>query len=42
MKSEITLERLQNLIKAYDIRGIAPEYLDENTLYLIGQGFMIA
>ena len=42
MKSEITLERLQNLIKAYDIRGIAPEDLDENISYLIGQAFVIA
>ena len=42
MKSEITLERLQNLIKAYDIRVIAPEDLDENISYLIGQAFVIA
>ena len=42
MKSEITLERLQNLIKAYDVRGIVPTDLDENICYLIGQAFVVA
>ena len=42
MSSEITLQRLQNLIKAYDVRGIVPTDLDENICYLIGQAFVIA
>jgi phosphomannomutase len=42
MSSEITLQRLQNLIKAYDVRGIAPTDLDENICYLIGQAFVVA
>jgi phosphomannomutase len=42
MSSEITLQRLQNLIKAYDVRGIVPTDLDENICYLIGQAFVVA
>lgn len=42
MSSEITLQRLQNLIKAYDVRGIVPTELDENICYLIGQAFVVA
>jgi phosphomannomutase len=42
MSSEITLQRLQNLIKAYDVRGIVPTDLDENICYLIGQAFVEA
>ena len=42
MSSEITLQRLQNLIKAYDVRGIVPNDLDENICYLIGQAFVVA
>ena len=42
MSSEITLQRLQNLIKAYDVRGVVPTDLDENICYLIGQAFVIA
>lgn len=42
MSSEITLHRLQNLIKAYDVRGIVPTDLDENICYLIGQAFVEA
>ena len=41
MKSEITLNRLQGLIKAYDVRGIVPEQFDENIAYQIGQAFVI-
>jgi phosphomannomutase len=42
MSSEITLQRLQNLIKAYDVRGIVPTDLDENICYLIGKAFVEA
>ena len=42
MSSEITLQRLQNLIKAYDVRGIVPTDLDEKICYLIGQAFVVA
>lgn len=42
MSSEITLQRLQNLIKAYDVRGIVPTDLDENICFLIGQAFVEA
>ncbi len=42
MSSEITLQRLQKLIKAYDVRGIVPTDLDENICYLIGQAFVVA
>ena len=42
MSSEITLQRLQNLIKAYDVRGIVPTDLDENICYLIGQAVVVA
>jgi len=42
MSSEITLHRLQNLIKAYDVRGIVPTDLDEDICYLIGQAFVVA
>ena len=42
MSSEITLQSLQNLIKAYDVRGIVPTDLDENICYLIGQAFVVA
>ena len=42
MSQEITLERLQKLIKAYDVRGIVPGELDENISFQIGQAFVVA
>ena len=42
MSKEITLARLQSLIKAYDVRGIVPQEFDENISNLIGQAFVIA
>ena len=42
MSKEITLARLQTLIKAYDVRGIVPQEFDENISNLIGQAFVIA
>ena len=42
MSQEITLDRLQKLIKAYDIRGIVPGELDENISFQIGQAFVVA
>ena len=42
MSKEITLARLQTLIKAYDVRGIVPQEFDENISNLIGQAFVVA
>ena len=42
MSQEITLNRLQKLIKAYDVRGIVPGELDENISFQIGQAFVVA
>ena len=42
MSQEITLDRLQKLIKAYDVRGIVPGELDENISFQIGQAFVVA
>ncbi len=42
MSQEITLDRLQKLIKAYDIRGIVPGELNENISFQIGQAFVVA
>jgi phosphomannomutase len=42
MSNEITLARLQTLIKAYDVRGIVPQEFDENISNLIGQAFVVA
>ena len=42
MSQEITLDRLQKLIKAYDVRGIVPSELDENISFQIGQAFVVA
>jgi len=42
MSQEITLDLLQKLIKAYDVRGIVPGELDENISFQIGQAFVVA
>ena len=42
MSQEITLDRLQKLIKAYDVRCILPRELDENISFQIGQAFVVA
>ena len=42
MSQEITLDRLQKLIKAYDVRCIVPGELDENISFQIGQAFVVA
>ena len=42
MSQEITLDRLQKLIKAYDVRGIVPGELDENISFQIGKAFVVA
>lgn len=42
MSQEITLDRLQKLIKAYDVRGIVPGELDEDISFQIGQAFVVA
>jgi len=40
MNAPVTENSLKTLIKAYDVRGIVPDQLDENLAYLIGQAFV--
>ena len=40
MSAPVTKEALKDLIKAYDVRGLVPEQLDESLSEKIGQAFV--
>ena len=40
MNAPVTENSLKTLIKAYDVRGVVPDQLDENLAFQIGQAFV--